>query len=60
MPRHNWTEIAPELSDDDDGEVWEWCIRCGALKLGSEIFYSGKDQKKVIESSKESECKSAS
>ena len=44
---HEFTPLALE-SDNEDALTWEWCIRCGALKLGHEIFSPGQQQKPVI------------
>jgi len=45
--RHVWTPVALE-----EGEgprlMWHWCIRCGALKLGYQIFAPGLKQKKAV------------
>lgn len=49
--KHSFTPIAPE-GGDEGGEVWKWCFRCGALRLGSEIFIPGTHQKKTIVSEK--------
>ena len=48
--KHEFTRIAPEITEDDpdDCAIWEWCIRCGVLKLDDQIFKSGPHQKLVI------------
>lgn len=46
---HEFTPIAPECGDDDDDqEIWEWCIRCGVLKLGAATFTPGAHQEPTI------------
>ena len=52
---HEWTEIAPETTHDDDrnNSMWFWCIRCGVLRLGGaagEIFRPGPHQRKAVTS----------
>lgn len=52
---HEYTPLAREESDetcDDDAETWEWCIRCGTLKLGEQIFEPGPHQKKTIQATR--------
>lgn len=44
---HEFFDIAPEAGDED-GLMWEWCIRCGRLKLGGEIFTPGPTQSPTI------------
>jgi hypothetical protein len=54
--KHVWTRIALETTmDDPSGDtivaadhVWKWCIRCGKLKLGKEIFTFSPHQKKAV------------
>lgn len=49
--RHAFTELAPEVTDTgdpEDAEMFRWCIRCGALKLGSRTFFPGPAQKKYL------------
>jgi hypothetical protein len=46
--RHLFTPIAPTA---EGGPVWHWCIRCGCLRLGKEIFAPGPHQHMVIHSS---------
>jgi hypothetical protein len=45
---HEFTDIAPETSNEKDALIWEWCIRCGCLKLGEQIYSPGKHQKSTI------------
>ncbi len=47
MCDHKFTPIAPE-SATDDALIWKWCIRCGTLKLGENIFSPGDHQKHAI------------
>jgi hypothetical protein len=55
MKTHKWTPIASEACEnfDEPGCVWFWCIRCGILKLGDEIFKPGPKQKMTIVSCKQ-------
>lgn len=48
-----FTVIAPEIGDNP--ETWRWCIRCGMLKLGKDVFVPGPHQKKEIISERERE-----
>ena len=44
---HEWTPIAQDREPDGydpDPPVWQWCIRCGRLKLGSQVFSPGPNQ----------------
>ncbi len=44
-----WGNIALEDTDSNGtAEVWQWCIRCGKLKLGAEIFTPGTHQDKTF------------
>jgi hypothetical protein len=61
---HNWTPIAPESNaaldhsaDSDVIFIWKWCTRCGSLRLGTEVFHPGKNQKKTIVSVKDMAAK---
>jgi len=45
--KHRFTAIAPEYPYPD-AKIWQWCIRCGTLKLGSEKFSPGAHQKATI------------
>lgn len=56
MKQHVWTEIAPEANADGEGEIWKWCIRCGALKLDGMVFLPGPKQKLVMEAVKDLGC----
>jgi len=42
MTRHVFAKIAPEANDEELStkylNVWQWCIRCGVLKLGTLYF----------------------
>lgn len=62
--KHEWTPIARAREPDGydpDPPVWQWCIRCGRLKLegldgqgqGAAVFSPGPHQKGVIVSDKE-------
>jgi hypothetical protein len=55
--KHKFTGIAPQAGCEYDvveGEpIWEWCIRCGCLRLGRQIFRPGPKQKMTILSCKE-------
>ena len=45
--KHKLTNIAPEYSEDGgwpSGVMWRWCIRCGALKLGAQVYLPGPHQ----------------
>ena len=59
--RHTFTELAPETNlepcDRDDARMWKWCIRCGTLRLGSELFRPGSHQKKVVVADEQSRGK---
>jgi hypothetical protein len=51
--KHTWTPIAPALyaADGmfaDKKDVWVWCIRCGCLRLGKQLFAPGSHQHMVI------------
>lgn len=51
--KHTFAPVAPELVDGGDagnGEavVWEWCIRCGVLRLGDEHFVPGPKQSETL------------
>jgi hypothetical protein len=35
----------------------KWCTRCGSLRLGTEVFHPGKNQKKTIVSVKDMAAK---
>jgi hypothetical protein len=50
--KHVFTPIATEEGDEHElvRSVWLWCIRCGCLKLGSEVFPPGSGQKMTIRS----------
>ena len=50
----SFTALAPE-SCEDDAANWEWCIRCGKLRLGNLTFVPGAHQKKVIVAEEERE-----
>lgn len=54
MP-HEWTPVAPEEIHriQEKVRVWKWCIRCGALKLGNELFYAGEKQTLVIQNNRQ-------
>lgn len=47
--KHEWTVVAPEYDpesfDPETAEIWSWCIRCGALSLGNQVFTPGPHQK---------------
>ena len=45
---HTFTEIAMENTEEEDPKTWSWCIRCGVLKLGPEIFTPGPTQTEVL------------
>ncbi len=50
---HHWINIAPEtnpenFSDEEDLEIWKWCKHCGCLKLGKELFPTGRPYEKDI------------
>ena len=54
---HEFAEIAMETTDDGvafgeaDGRLpWEWCIRCGILRLGRDLYRPGPHQSKAITS----------
>lgn len=55
--KHVFTPIAPEVDSFNHVYpcVWNWCIRCGCLKLNKEIFKPGGKQNKVLISEKEFE-----
>lgn len=44
---HEWTPLAPEMGSEPH-EIWEWCIRCGWLRLGTQVFRPGEHQKVAI------------
>jgi len=44
---HKFAPIAEEMNQDG-GLIWQWCIKCGRLKLGNEIFTYGSHQKNTI------------
>ena len=49
--KHAWEPIAQESDEygiSSNPKTWLWCIRCGCLKLGSQVFAPGKHQKKTI------------
>jgi hypothetical protein len=53
---HEFTALAPERGEDD-ALMWYWCLRCGALKLGDEIFSPGKHQQPtIVPDEKDPEC----
>lgn len=41
MKEHKWHTIAPEHTYDEDPAIWKWCIDCGAMNLGTDVFYTG-------------------
>jgi hypothetical protein len=45
--KHRFTTI-PINSDHRMGAAWQWCIRCGALKRGTNICRPGPEQKASI------------
>ena len=47
---HRFTTIAPE--GRNSVRTWQWCIRCGCLKLGREVFSPGEHQKATIKADK--------
>ena len=59
MKNHKWTSIAPEACNElgYPEEIWKWCIKCGALKLGKEIFLPGPRQDSTIKSCNEEHAK---
>jgi hypothetical protein len=44
---HTFTAITVE----DGSTEWEWCIRCGALRLNKEIMRPGSNQTKTVRGS---------
>lgn len=43
--KHKFTDLAPEATEGyEDAALWEWCIRCGALRLEKAIFLPGDHQ----------------
>ena len=45
---HILTPIARE-EGAEPRETWKWCIRCGALVLGEQVFHPGARQRKCID-----------
>ena len=42
MKEHLWNYIAPEQragEDPADACYWSWCVSCGSMRLGSDVFY---------------------
>jgi hypothetical protein len=39
MREHIWNYIAPEKTIDEDKAYWAWCLNCGSMRLGSDVYY---------------------
>jgi len=53
MANHVFAKIAPEANDEELSakylNVWQWCIRCGVLKLGRKYFVQGLKHKPTLQ-----------
>lgn len=44
LPPHQFVTVVvlPNTRDDGTDDAWEWCPRCGVLRLGVDFFEPGK------------------
>lgn len=45
---HTFAPVAPEVGDPDAAVTWEWCIRCGVMRLAGRYFRPGRHQRKTM------------
>ncbi len=38
----------PDDSDDEPWPTWQWCIRCGMLRLNNDLFPPGPNQTRTL------------